>query len=208
MGKSKHLAPKWEGGELPSSCLSLLSYMATFTIFIISGFAIYTQSTSLLGILLLYLTNAIYSILFLKDLITSEKMNTSDIIAFVFIATISLNIVSPTMVIMTFRKLHANYLKDDSEIKLSDKTRNIISLYLTLWIATIIMLWVLSAFYFIEPVTRPFFDYNFIGQEINSLFMFVGFFIKVVLSLASLGMSGYMVYLAKLFSDVKSRTLD
>jgi hypothetical protein len=70
------------------------------------------------------------------------------------------------------------------------------------------MLWVLSAFYFIEPVTRPFFDYNFIGQEINSLFMFVGFFIKVVLSLASLGMSGYMVYLAKLFSDVKSRTLD
>jgi hypothetical protein len=208
MGKSKHLAPKWEGGELPSSCLSFLSYMAAFTVFIISGFAIYTHATSLLGVLLLYLTNAIYSILFLKDLITSEKMNTSDIIAFVFIATISLNIVSSTMIIMTFRKLHANYLKDDAEIKLSNKTRNIISLYLTLWIATIIMLWVLSAFYFIEPVTRQFFDYNFIGQEINPLFMFIGFFIKVVLSLASLGMSGYMVYLAKLFSDVKSRTLD
>jgi hypothetical protein len=208
MGKSKHIAPKWDGGELPSDCLSYLSYVAAFTLFIVSGVAIYTRATSLLGVLLLYLTNAIYSILFLKDLISSEKMKTSDAIAFVFIATMALNIVSSTMVIMTFRKLHANYLKNDATIDLSQKTRNIISLYLTLWLATIILLWVLFAFYFIEPISQPFFDYNFIGREINPLFMFTGFFIKVASSLASLGISGYMIYLAKLFSDVKSKTVD
>lgn len=208
MGKSKNLAQKWKGGELPSSCLSYLSYMAAFVVFIISGISIYTQATSLLGVLLLYLTNVIYSILFLKDLISSEKMNSSDIIAFVFIATMGLNIASSTIVIMTLRKLHATYVINDESIQLSDKSRNIISLYLTLWIVTIIMIWVLFAFYFIEPVSQPFFDYKFIGQKISPLFLFGGFLIKVIFSLASLGMSGYMVYLAKIFSDVKSRTLD
>jgi hypothetical protein len=208
MGKSKNLAQKWKGGELPDDCLSYLSYMAAFVLFIISGISIYTQETSLLGVLLLYLTNVIYSILFLKDLLSSEKMNSSDIIAIVFIAIMSLNMVSSTIVIMTFRKLHVTYLLNDESIQLSDKSRNIISLYLTLWIVTIIMLWVLFAFYFIEPVSQPFFDYKFIGQEISPLFMFGGFLIKVIFSLASLGMSGYMVYLAKIFSDVKSRTLD
>lgn len=208
MGKSKNLAQKWKGGELPDDCLSYLSYMTAFVVFIISGISIYTQATSLLGVLLLYLTNVIYSILFLKDLLSSEKMNSSDIIAIVFIAIMSLNMVSSTIVIMTFRKLHVTYLLNDESIQLSDKSRNIISLYLTLWIVTIIMLWVLFAFYFIEPVSQPFFDYKFIGQEISPLFMFGGFLIKVIFSLASLGMSGYMVYLAKIFSDVKSRTLD
>ena len=208
MGKLKNLAQKWNGGELPSDCLSYLSYVATFIVFIISGIAIYTQTTSLLGVLLLYLINAIYSILFIKDLAVSEKLNTAGIIAFVLIVTIGLNIASSTMVILTFRKLHATYLKTNENIDLSDKSRNVISLYLTLWIATIIMLWVLFVFYFIEPISQPFFDYQFIGRELSPIFVFAGFVIKVVFSLASLGISGYMVYLAKMFSDVKSKMLD
>ena len=70
------------------------------------------------------------------------------------------------------------------------------------------MLWVLFTFYFIEPVSRPFYDYKFIGQELSPIFMFLGFAIKIVFSLASLGISGYMVYLAKTFADIKSKTLN
>jgi len=109
---------------------------------------------------------------------------------------------------MTFRKLHATYLVNNEKIELSDKSRNLISLYLTLWIMTIIMIWILFAFYFIEPLSEPFFNYQFIGQELSPLFMLLGFIIKIAFSLSSLGISGYMVYLAKMFSDVKLKTLD
>jgi len=208
MGKLKHIAQKWNGGELPDNCLSYLSYLAIFVVFVMSSVTIYNNSTSLLGVLLLYLTNVIYSILFAKDIVSSEKLNISGPIAFVFIATLILNLVSSTMIILTFRKLHATYLKNNETIDLSDKSRNLISLYLTLWIATIIMLWVLFAFYFIEPLSEPFFNYQFIGQDLSPTFMFMGFIIKAIFSISSLGISGYMVYLAKMFSDVKIKTLD
>jgi hypothetical protein len=208
MGKLKHIAQKMTGGALPEDCLSYLSYLAIFVVFMMAGATIYNNSTSLLGVLLLYLSNVVYSILFAKDVMSSEKANVSGLIAFVFIATLLLNLVSSTMIILTFRKLHATYLKNNETIDLSDKSRNLISLYLTLWIATIIMLWVLFAFYFIEPLTEPFFNYKFIGQELSPTFLFIGFIIKTVFSTASLGISGYMVYLAKMFSDVKLKTLD
>jgi hypothetical protein len=208
MGKLKQLAQKMTGGALPEDCLSYLSYFAVFAVFMMAGASIYNNSTSLLGVLLLYLSNVVYSILFAKDILSSEKANVSGVIAFVLMATIILNLVSSTMIIMTFRKLHANYLKNNETIELSDKSRNLISLYLTLWIITIIMLWVLFAFYFIEPLSEPFFNYQFIGQELSPTFMFMGFIIKVGFSTLSLGLSGYMVYLAKMFSDIKTKTLD
>jgi hypothetical protein len=208
MGKLKQLVQKMNGGALPDDCLSYLSYFAVFVVFMISGATIYNNSTSLLGVLLLYLVNVVYSILFAKDILSSEKANVSGAIVFVVISVLILNVASSTMIIMTFRKLHATYLKNDEKIELSDKSRNIISLYLTLWIITIVMLWVLFAFYFIEPLSSPFFDYQFIGRELSPIFMLMGFILKIVFSLSSLGISGYMVYLAKLFSDVKLKTLD
>lgn len=207
MSKLKQIEQKWYGGELPLGCRSFLGYVIVFIVFILSGVAIYDKATSLLGVLLMYLTNLIYSVLFIKDLLVSEKLKTSDLISFVLISTLLLNMISSSMVIMTFRKLHATYLKNNETINLSNKSRNIISLYLTLWIATIVMLWVLFAFYFIESSTTPFYNYIFIGQEMSPLFLFAGFFIKVAFSLASLGISGYMVYLAKIFSDIKSKVI-
>ena len=112
------------------------------------------------------------------------------------------------MIMLTLRKLHSTYLNNNETVELSDKSRNLISLYLTLWLGTIVMVWVLFAFYFIEPLSEPFFDYQFVGKPLSPLFMFLGFIIKVVFSTASLGISGYMVYLAKMFSDVKLKTLD
>jgi hypothetical protein len=208
MGKSKQLVQNWKGGELPEDCLSYVSYLATFAVFILAGLTVYSKSISLLGVLLLYLVNVVYSILFAKDIFSSEKSNTNGIISLMIIAVLMLNVASSTMIIMTFRKLQVTYLKNNETIQMSDKSRNLISLYLTLWIATIIMVWVLFAFYFIEPITEPFFNYQFIGQELSPSFMFLGFIIKGVCSFGALGISGYMVYLAKMFSDVKSKTLD
>ena len=208
MGKSKQLVQNWKGGELPDDCMSYVSYLATFAVFILAGITVYNKSISLLGVLLLYLVNVVYSILFAKDIFSSEKSNTNGIISIMIIAVLGLNIASSTMIIMTFRKLQVTYLKNNETIQMSDKSRNLISLYLTLWIATIIMVWVLFAFYFIEPITEPFFNYQFIGQELSPVFMFMGFVIKSVFSFGSLGISGYMVYLAKMFSDVKLKTLE
>jgi hypothetical protein len=208
MSNLKLREKNWKGGELPDDCLSIISYAASFAVFILAMVFIYYKSTSLLGVLLLYLVNFIFSILVLKDLFSSQKSNTNSLISFIIIATVVLNVTSSTIIIITFRKLRVTYLKNDESIKLSDKSRNLISLYLTMWISTIVMLWVLFAFYFIEPITEPFFNYMFIGQEVSPLFMFFGFIIKTSFSLLSLAMSGYMVYLAKTFSDIKSKTID
>jgi hypothetical protein len=208
MGNLKLGEKNWKGGELPEDCLSIISYIASFSVFILASVFIYYKATSLLGVLLLYLVNFIYSILVLKDIFTSAKSSTNSLISFVIIATLVLNVTSSTMIIMTFRKLRVTYLKNDESIQLSDKSRNLISVYLTMWIVTTAMIWVLFAFYFIEPIEKPFFNYMFIGQELSPLFMFLGFMIKTVFSLSSLGMSGYMVYLAKTFSDIKSKTIN
>jgi hypothetical protein len=208
MSNLKIGAKNWKGGDLPDDCLSIISYMASFAVFIMASVFIYYKSTSLLGVLLLYLENFIYSIFVLKDIFTSAKSNTNSAISFIIIATLVLNVTSSTIIIMTFRKLHVTYLKNEESIKLSIKSGNLISLYLTLWIVTTVMIWVLFAFYFIEPIDKPFFNYMFIGQELSPLFMFLGFIIKSVFSLLSLGISGYMVYLAKSFSDIKSKTID
>lgn len=207
MSKWKTPSSKWKGGEPIPGCLTFLTYISVFSIFILSCVAIYTHMTALLGVLLLYLTNIIFSLLLLKDLMVSEKLQTSSLITFVFVGTIAMNLTSSSMVMMTFRKLHANYLKNDKTINLSHETRNIISIYLLFWISTTALLWILAAFYFIEPVGTPFYNYQFIGNEISPFFMFMGFFIKVTSSLFSLGLSGYIIYLAVIFSEAKVRSL-
>jgi len=208
MSKMKLNVKNWKGGDIMDDCMSFLTYLSSFAIFILAIISMYHKSTSLLGVLLLYLVNFIYSILFAKDIFSSEKSNTNTVISFMLIAILFLNITSSTIIVMTLRNLHVNYMKNNETIQLSDKSRNLISLYLTLWVSTIVMLWVLFAFYFIEPISEPFFNYMFIGQEFSPLFVFFGLLLKFAFSFLSLGISGYMVYLAKMFSDIKSKGLD
>ena len=208
MGKSKQAIQNWKGGELPDDCLTFISYVSIFSMFLLSFYYVYHKSAWLLGILLLYLVNIVWSVLFAKDIFASEKANIAPLISLILIAILSMNIVSSTMVMMTLRNLHASFLKKESSIELSDKSRKMLKDYLKLWIATIVMTWVLFAFYFIEPASEPFLNYIFVGQTLSPFFMFTGFLIKIVFALVSVSFSAYMVFLGKTFSDIKTKQLD
>jgi len=208
MGKSKQAIQNWKGGELPDDCLTFVSYISIFSMFLLSFYYVYHKSAWLLGILLLYLVNIVWSVFFAKDIFASEKANIAPLISFALIAILAMNVVSSTMVMMTLRNLHASFLKKESSIELSDKSQKMLKEYLKLWIATIIMTWVLFAFYFVEPASQPFLNYMFIGQTLSPLFMFGGFLIKIVFALTSVGFSAYMVFVGKTFSDIKTKQLD
>ena len=195
------------GGTLPDDCMSFVSYIVSFVVFVMAIYTIYVPVISLFGIILLYFMNAVYSVLLAKDLFSSPKSADSPLIVFIFVAILGLNIASSTMIMLAIRKINADYSKKSQKMELSEKTRNILSVYIAAWIFTIIMVWVLSLFYFMEPATKSFFSYEFVGAELSPFFMMMGFIIKVAFSALSLALSGYMVYKANYFFDAKAKVL-
>ena len=206
MGKTKSTI-QMKGGKLPEDCLTFTSYVLSFVVFIMAIFTIYNTSVSLFGIILLYMINIIYSILLAKDLFSFPKIDISPSIVFILSAVLGLNIASSTVVMLTIRKINADHAKENKKMELSQKSRNTLSIYIAGWIFTIIMVWILSGFYFIEPIDKSFFSYEFIGQEVSPLLVLIGFIIKSGLSLVAMAISGYMVYKAKQFSDIKTKLL-
>jgi hypothetical protein len=206
MGKIKQFSGM-QGGQLPQNCLTFVSYIVTILIFIIAMYAVYSPQISFLGVVLLYFINIIYSVLLAKDLFGSPKSVSSPAILFIMIAVLGLNFASSTIVILSLQKIRSEYAKYEKKMELSNKTRNTLSFYVAGWIATIVMLWILSIFYFVEPPELSFFSYEFIDKEIGPLFMLIGFLIKVVSAMASLGISSYMIFLANSFLGAKSRII-
>jgi hypothetical protein len=211
--KSIHRALKVGGigtGIIPGSnfdSINYISYIVIFILFILSIVSIYNTKVSLLGILLLYLVNIVYSIILSKDVLASPKSNHSSIISFIIIAILVLNIVSSTMIIDTLRKLHTTYLKNKETLKLSDKNRNKLSLYIALWILSLITIIIITAFFFIEPIGELFFNYMFIDKELSPTMIFAGFIIKIICIVISLSSASYMMYIADKFYTADKKTL-
>jgi len=189
-------------------CLRYITYAAVYISFVIAFYCVYKKQVYLLGVILLYLTNVVYSVLVTKDLLESPKKNTHQIITMIIFSIIVLNIVSSTIVVSTIHSLHLNYSKNDEQIQVAKKTRIMLSVYIAMFIATIVILFVLSAFYFVEPPDVAFFDYNFNGRTVTPFFLIIAFIVKIISSMAALALSGYMVVASTVFSNIKTKTID
>jgi hypothetical protein len=196
-----------KGGELPSDCLSLITYMTLFAVFVLSMYTIYMPTISLFGVVLLYIINLIFSVVLTKDVSFSSKSVFSPFIVYIIIAVLGLNIASSTMIMLALYKINRDYAKREKKMELSEKARNTLSIYVALWIATIVIVWVLSIFYYVEPTFLPYFSFEFMDKELNPLFVLFGFLVKTASSAMALAASGYMVYLANLFFDVKTKVM-
>ena len=190
------------------SCSRYITYFMVYLSFIVSFYCVYKKSVYLLGVLLLYLTNIIYSILLTKDLFESPKKNTDQVITMIIFSIIVLNAVSSTIVISTIRAIHLNYSKKDEQIQISKKTRALLSVYIAMFITTIIILFFLSIFYFIEPLDVRFFNYNFNGKTISPYLLLISFIIKILTSMTAVGLSGYMIFASTVFSNTKIKSID
>ncbi len=188
------------------NCLPIISYLIIGVVYIMSFYCLYKRNVALLGALLLYIINLFFTIFITKDMLLSERSEES--ITFIIIAILGLNMASSSLVIMMLRTLHAKYTKNNENVKLSTVNRAKLSKYFAMFICTIVFVWVLVFFYFSGDMSRMYFDYVFIGQSTSPEILMVKLFLKVVLSIAGLGMSGYMVYLGNNLSKLKRKQLN
>ena len=188
------------------NCLPIISYLIIGVVYIMSFYCLYKRNVALLGALLLYIINLFFTIFITKDMLLSERSEES--ITFIIIAILALNMASSSLVIMMLRTLHAKYTKNNENVKLSTVNRAKLSKYFAMFICTIVFVWVLVFFYFSGDMSRMYFDYVFIGQSTSPEILMVKLFLKVVLSIAGLGMSGYMVYLGNNLSKLKRKQLN
>jgi hypothetical protein len=163
--------------------------------------AIYIKNAALIGIALLYVINIIYSIFIIKDMFLSKK--SEQIITFIITSILLLNAVSSTMVAITFKGLHTKFNKTNNTMKLSNKNKQKMSVYFTMFITTIVFTWFLALFYFGEGPDVNFFDYIFIGKSIHPKLLIAIFAVKICVCIAGLGLSAYMVFLANNFLKLR-----
>jgi hypothetical protein len=188
-------------GENIKNCFPIITYIVFFIVFFMAFIAIYIKNAALIGISLLYVINTIYSIFIIKDMFLSKK--SEQIITFVITAILALNVVSSTMVAITFKGLHTKFNKTNDTVKLSEKNKKNMSVYFTMFITTIAFTWFLTLFYFGEGDTVNFFDYIFIGKSISPKLLVLFFILKICVCVAGLGLSAYMVFLADKFLKLR-----
>jgi hypothetical protein len=180
----------------------IITYIIFFIIFVMAFIAIYVKNAVLVAIALLYVINIVYSMILIKDMFLSEK--SEQIITFIIMAILVLNAVSSTMVVFTFKSLHAKFNKKKETIKLSEKSKKQMSVYFTMFITTIAFTWFLAMFYFGEASSANFFDYNFVGKSIPPKLLVLIFILKISTCIAGLGLSAYMVFLSDRFSKLRN----
>lgn len=184
------------------NCFPLITYITFFIVFCIAFVALYIKNASLIGVILLYVINVIYSIFLMKDMFFSKK--SEQIITFIITAILALNLVSSTFVVMTLKKMHTNYNKKQETMKLSKENRKKLSIYFTMFIVTIAFTWFLALFYFGENENTNFFDYIFMGKSIPPRVLMILFILKICVCLAGLGLSAYMMFLGERFTKLKN----
>lgn len=188
-------------GENSKNSFPMITYIAFFIVYVMAFLAIYIKNAALIGISLLYVINVIYSIFIIKDMFLSKK--SEQIITFILMAILLLNIISSTMVAITFRGIHSKFNKKDDTMKLSDKNKKKMSVYFTMFITTIAFTWFLALFYFGEGENVNFFDYTFIGKSISPKLLVALFILKICVCGAGLGLSAYMVFLGNDFLKLR-----
>ena len=189
-------------GQNIKDCFPIISYVMFFIIYVAAFIALYVRNSALVGIVLLYVINAVYSIFIIKDMFLSKR--SEQIITIIITAIVVLNVVSSTMVMFTLKSLHSKFNKDKETMKLSDKSKKMVSTYFAMFITTIAFTWFLALFYFGESHNTNFFNFIFVGKIIPPKMLVIIFILKICVCGAGLGLSGYMVYLANKFSKLKN----
>lgn len=184
------------------NCFPIIAYVMFFIIYVAAFIALYVRNSALVGIVLLYVINAVYSIFIIKDMFLSKR--SEQIITIIITAIVVLNVVSSTMVMFTLKSLHSKFNKDKETMKLSDKSKKMVSTYFAMFITTIAFTWFLALFYFGESHNTNFFDFIFVGKIIPPKMLVIIFILKICVCGAGLGLSGYMVFLANKFSKLKN----
>ena len=188
-----------------------IKYINLSIVHIIFFILIFQSNLEILGLSLLTIINIITNSFLLFDIINSPK--SGDVIIVFLVISICAMGVSSLMIFILLAKLHSKYSLQQSPVYLSYENRSLLDNFEISFVTNIILVFIISIFYFTiyrvgegeNTFYLPFYNYkispnNFIGETIFLI-------LKIIITLTSTGLTGYMLYSSYLLSKINVNKL-
>lgn len=187
-------------------------YINLIIIHFIAFSLMFQNNLEIIGFGLAISINVLTNSFLLFDIISSPK-NGDAVILILVISIISI-FISSVMILIFLVNLQTKYSSQQSPIYLSLDNRSLLDSYKKSYVINIILVFIISAIYFTllrsdvpgkSSIYLPYYNFNIDPTNIMGHYSFLIF--KILLSLASLGLSAYMIYSSYLLCQLNTRNL-
>lgn len=197
--------------------IKFIKYINFFIIYIISVFMIYTNNLELLGMGLFIGINIVTHIFLLLDITSSP--NSFDAVIPILIFPIISMFISNIMILITLTTLHQLYTKNGSSINMNKENKDNFDIYKKLLIINNILVAVMCFIYFNLTEKKnivsvfsnvqfiPFYNSNYEKFYDNLTINLFEYPVKVIMTIAMISISVYMIVLSYRLSKLNSQQL-
>jgi hypothetical protein len=180
-------------------------YIYLLAVFIIAIVLMFHKRLEILGWGIgLTISMVTYLFLFL-DVSSSPK--SQDVVVFVIYLTVLAQILSNIMFSMTLKNLHHAYSAHGHPIQMNERYKKKFQDYKILFVTQYFIICTIAFFFFTlymsEAGNHPFFNIHM--TQDNFFLIIPSLFFKVILCLATLGISGYMIFASYKFQKLKGK---
>lgn len=161
------------------------------------------NNLEMIGVGMTIAVNILMNVFLFTDILNSPKKY--DIVLYVLIFSMAGLFISEVFTLMTLTNLHQKYKLKGSPIQFTQENREKFNIFKTLFITLIVLITVIAGLFFTLPKIgtddyQQFFYFDGSFNQILSAF-------KVLLSLAALGITGYLIYHTYKFSKLRKSQL-
>lgn len=186
-----------------------IKYIYFFIMYVIGFSLMFQTNLELLGLFITIGTNIINNGFLFLDINRSPKR--IDSIAGILLIGIILCFISTVLILMTVVKLHSKFSLKNSKIRLSRDYRAEFDSYKQFLVSDIVLINILALLFFTIqkrgyfkndgtyqylPAKNGYEYFEFFGWNFYSFFDVISYIIKVCLTIAMLGISGYLIFLS------------
>ena len=188
-------------------CLAAFRYLIMFMIYIMAFAGMMSSNLELVGIGLMFIANLITSFfIFIDVLDISDVAKKFDPFVGVLIAGLAMNLVSSILIVITLRKLHQRAVKRGVPIKLSYGSRSKLDKFKKVFFLNVLSILTMTMLFFLGKPGVSFYNYAFNqGTAVRELFFFI---VKLLLTVGTLGMSAYLVYISNFMTSLINQQID
>lgn len=188
-----------------AECSPAFRYLIFFIVYIIAFSCLFNLNLELLGFGLLFSINLVTSFFISADLMGMSGSK-YDVGLLVLYSSLGLNIVAMFLVLLTLIRLHKQFVNNGKSIQLSPQNREILTNFEIILTTNLMLMLSLCTLFFLGKPGVPFFSVAF-GQN-TAIREFFFLIVKVVFSAGTMGLSGYLIYMANAFMKIIGKQLD
>ncbi len=188
-----------------AECSSAFRYIIFFIVYVMAFSCLFNSNLELLGFGLLFSINLVTSFFISSDLLgmSSSKYDPGLMVLY---SSMGLNVVAMLLVLLSLISLHNNAAVGGTSIQLSPKNRKNLTNFEIILTTNLMLMLSLCTLFFLGKPGLPFFSVAF-GQN-TAIREFFFLIVKVVFSAGTLGLSGYLIYMANAIMKIMGTQLD